>query len=257
MDYRQFLSGLYANAHAESGNNTISNDSDMYMDPDVAKNKMKKSNINVNIVVPDTTVNDVNSQAQAQAQVQSSGGQCAPPKKVTIPIYKKEDVYKKAIQIREIEVKCGTKDVQVGEKVACINDCGLEVSCEPTVTKDVKYVPVESTKVNHDVIGGKVPCRIDLPPGDCKPKPEPKPTKPCLKPINNKPPHYYQPSPKPTQPTTRPINMPVQPVAKPGSNLSIGNTLDVVDGQVVDGQGNVVGVAKLDKNGNFVGIEFN
>ena len=163
MDYRQFVSGLYANAQANSGNNVIDNDYSMYMDPDVAKNKMKKSNINVNVVVPDTVVNDVNSQAQAQAQVQSMGGRCAPPRRVTIPIYKTEDVYKKAIQVREIEVKCGTQEVQVGEKIACVNDEGYEVDCEPTVTKDVQYVPIERSNVSHKIIGDKVPCRIDLP----------------------------------------------------------------------------------------------
>lgn len=170
MDYRTYLGTL--SAQADSGHNDISSHSSMYMNPDVAKNKMDDSNINVNIVVPETTVNDLNSQAQAQLQYQSQGGGSCAPRRVKIPVYQKEDVYKKAIQIREINVKCGTRDVKVDEKIVCINDDGLQVSCEPRVTKEVKYVPVETSKVSHDIIGGKPPCKIVLPP-----------KKPCVAPV--------------------------------------------------------------------------
>ena len=161
MDYKNFISDIYANIN--SGENEIVDDYNMTLDSDVAKNKMKKSNINVNLVVPDTKVNDISSQAQGQIQQQAIGQVSCAPKKVTIPIYKKENIYKKAVQIRELKVKCGTKDVQVGEKTICVNDDGNEVSCEPTVEKQVKYVPVESQNAYHKVIGGKPPCKIVLP----------------------------------------------------------------------------------------------
>lgn len=183
MDYRTYLGSL--SAYADSGHNTISSHSNMYMSPDVAKNKMDDSNINVNIVVPETTVNDLNSQAQAQLQVQTQGGSCA-PRRVKIPVYQKEDVYKKAVQVREINVKCGTRDVQVGEKIVCINDDGLQVSCEPNVVKEVKYVPVESTKVSHDVIGGKPPCKIVLPPKKSCITPVPSSLRPIKKAIKKR-----------------------------------------------------------------------